>query len=121
MPGLVAYFWTGGTPRAFRIADVSPVGFYLLTDERWILETVILMTLQRTRTRDGDPLDAITVECKVVRWGSDGVGLEFVESGFVDLNTGEILTEKRVKRTDLEGFLERLNSKENPNLDAISQ
>lgn len=32
LPDLVAYFWTGGAPQAFRIGDISPTGFYLLTN-----------------------------------------------------------------------------------------
>jgi hypothetical protein len=107
VPDLVAYFWTGGAPQAFRIGDISPTGFYLLTDQRWMLETTILMTLQRTNSED--TRNMICVESKVVRLGPDGVGFEFVESEFVDLNTGEILPEKRTRREDLEKFLSRLN------------
>jgi hypothetical protein len=107
VPELVAYFWTGGAPQAFRIGDISPTGFYLLTDQRWMLETTILMTLQRTNSED--TRNMICVESKVVRLGPDGVGFEFVESEFVDLNTGEILPEKRTRRADLEKFLSRLN------------
>src|SRR6266568_2843799 len=119
LPELVAYFWTGGTPLAFRIGDISPIGFYLLTDERWMLETMILMTLQRADINGEDPRDSVCVESKVVRLGPDGVGFEFVESEFVDLNTGETLPEKRVKRADLERFLERLNLKENQQSEAV--
>jgi len=32
---LVAYYWTGGTPKAFNVADIGPTGFYLLTTDRW--------------------------------------------------------------------------------------
>ena len=31
LPGLVAYYWTGGTPQAHQIGDISSTGFYLLT------------------------------------------------------------------------------------------
>jgi hypothetical protein len=53
----------------------------------------------------------ICVESKVVRLGPDGVGFEFVESEFVDLNSGESLPEKRTRRADLEKFLSQLNLK----------
>jgi len=114
LPDLVAYFWTGGAPQAFKIGDISPTGFYLLTDQRWMLETTILMTIQRTNTNSEDARNMICVESKVVRLGPDGVGFEFVESEFVDLNSGEILPDKRTTRADLEKFLTRLNLKKGP-------
>ena len=55
-------------------------GLYLLTDERWILETVIQMRLQRTDKQQEDPEGSIPVLAKVVRCGVDGVGLQFVFS-----------------------------------------
>ena len=61
LPGLVAYYWTGGAPQAFHIADISTNGLYLLTDERWFPGTMILMTLQRTNTDGDDPDDFISV------------------------------------------------------------
>src|SRR5579863_6629877 len=101
LPGLVAYYWTGGAPQAFHIADISTNGLYLLTDERWFPGTMILMTLQRTNTDGDDPDDFISVLTKVIRWGTDGVGLSFVPSNTVDLNSGEPLPETGVGRKAL--------------------
>jgi len=47
LPGLVAYYWTGGAPQAFHIADISTHGLYLLTDERWFPGTMILTISSR--------------------------------------------------------------------------
>ena len=108
LPGLVSYYWTGGAPQAFHIADISNVGIYLLTDERWFPGTMILMTLQRTNTDGDDPDDFISVLTKVIRWGTDGVGLSFVPSNTVDLNSGEPLPETGVGRKALHRFIQRV-------------
>lgn len=84
LPGLVAYFFTGGPPRPQRISDISVTGFYMHTQERWMPGTIIRMTLQKIGTRGEHPSDTITVHSKVVRWGGDGEGFEFVLSGFLD-------------------------------------
>jgi hypothetical protein len=108
LPGLVAYYWTGGAPQAFHIADISNVGLYLLTDERWFPGTMILMTLQRTNTDGDDPDDFISVLTKVIRWGADGVGLTFVPSNTVDLNSGEPLPDTGVGKKALQRFIQRV-------------
>jgi hypothetical protein len=108
LPGLVAYYWTGGAPQAFHIADISNVGIYLLTDERWFPGTMILMTLQRTNTDGDDPDDFISVLTKVIRWGADGVGLTFVPSNTVDLNSGEPLPDTGVGKKALHRFIQRV-------------
>lgn len=108
LPGLVAYYWTGGAPQAFHIADISSNGLYLLTDERWFPGTMILMTLQRTNTDGDDPDDFISVLTKVIRWSTDGVGLTFVPSNTVDLNSGEALPETGVGKKALHRFIQRV-------------
>lgn len=110
LPGLVAYYWTGGAPQAFHIGDMSTVGIYLLTDERWFPGTMILMTLQRTNTDGDDPDDFISVLTKVIRWGADGVGLTFVPSNTVDLNSGEPLPDSGVGKKALHRFIQRVQT-----------
>ncbi|HTB95885.1 MAG TPA: hypothetical protein VK716_02680 [Terracidiphilus sp.] len=83
-PDLVAYFFTGGAPVAHSLHDISVTGFYMQTDERWIPGTIIRMTLQRPSARGVEPGDALTVHSRVVRWGQDGGGFEFVLSGFLE-------------------------------------
>ena len=83
-PGLVAYYFTGGPPRAHRLGDISVTGFYMHTEERWMPGTIIRMTLQLVDTKGEDPTDTITVHSRVVRWGHDGEGFEFVLAGFLD-------------------------------------
>jgi uncharacterized membrane protein (UPF0127 family) len=108
LPGLVAYYWTGSAPRAYQIADISSTGFYLLTEERWFPGTMVLMTLQRTDS-DGHNLDdSIAVQSRVIRWGSDGLGLAFVIARPADSHNSESLREHGADKKTLERFLARL-------------
>jgi hypothetical protein len=104
-PELIAYYWTGGAPQAYQIGNVSQSGLYMLTEERWLPGTHILMTLQK---QDGGKAQSEVihrVESEVVRWGTDGVGCAFVESGFVDLNSGEVVENQKFDREAFEQFL----------------
>jgi hypothetical protein len=76
-PGLVAHFWTGGPPKSQNVRDISATGMFVVTEERWYPGTQILITLTKT-LHDGPPAErSITVLATAVRWGDDGVGLEF--------------------------------------------
>jgi hypothetical protein len=76
--GLVAYFFTGGAPHAHPIRDISPTGLYVVTSERWYPGTVIRMTLSIAGSEEHPLERSITIHAKSVRWGNDGVGLEFI-------------------------------------------
>jgi hypothetical protein len=79
-PLLVAYYWNGAAPKSHEIQDISSTGFYLLTQERWHLGTIITMTLQRTSSapmKSGEE-NHISVRSKVIRAGEDGVGFTFI-------------------------------------------
>ncbi len=79
-PGLIAHFWTGGPPKSQPVRDISATGMYVVTEERWYLGTQIRITLTKT-LEDGPPAGrSITVMATAVRWGNDGVGLEFVRN-----------------------------------------
>lgn len=108
LPGLVAYYWTGSAPRAYQIADISSTGFYLLTEERWFPGTIVLMTLQRTDGGGQNLDDSIAVQSRVVRWGSDGLGLAFVLSRSSESRDGESLREHGADKKTLEKFLSRV-------------
>jgi hypothetical protein len=76
LPGLAAYFFTGGDSVAHGVRDISSTGFYVFTEERWYPGTVIRMTLTDRRKPTAER--SITVNASVVRCGNDGVGLQFV-------------------------------------------
>lgn len=108
LPGLVAYYWTGSTPRAYQIADVSIAGLFLLTEDRWFPGTLVLMTLQRTDNLGRNLDDAISVQAKVVRWDNEGLGLAFILPKNGDDNDESRMLEGGANRKALDRFLERL-------------
>ncbi|MGD0095871.1 MAG: PilZ domain-containing protein [Terracidiphilus sp.] len=78
VPGLTAYFFTGGTPVAQTIRDISSTGLYVVTEERWYPGTLVQMTLKKVE--EGVPRTeySISLTVKSLRWGNDGVGVAFV-------------------------------------------
>jgi hypothetical protein len=78
MPPVVAYFWDGGRPVAHSVRDISSTGFYLTTDERWLLGTLLMITFQRTKAEADRPDCSIIIMAKVIHHGEDGVGFSFV-------------------------------------------
>ncbi|HEY1985212.1 MAG TPA: hypothetical protein VGG85_07385 [Terracidiphilus sp.] len=106
--GLAAYYWNGSSPQAQQVRDISRSGLYLVTEERWYPGTLILLTLQRLDGGESLAERAIPVQSRAVRWGSDGVGLEFIlpDSGSVD--GGSMMNGADKQR--LEQFLKSLNN-----------
>jgi hypothetical protein len=84
VPGLVGFYFSGGHSQPHEIRNLSVMGFYMITEERWLPGTVIRVTLQIIDSPGDDPRDTLTVLSRVVNWGPDGGGFEFVMPGFVD-------------------------------------
>ncbi len=82
-PGLVGYYFTGGKAEPHEIRNLSVMGFYMVTEERWLPGTVIRVTLQM-RGEAEDPDDSVTVLSRSVNWDEQGGGFEFVLPGFID-------------------------------------
>lgn len=82
---LVAYYWTGGAEVAHGVRDINLDGLYVVTEDRWYPGTMVLITLQRTDCKEEDgACRSVRVYATAVRWGVDGVGLQFVVSGAGD-------------------------------------
>jgi Flp pilus assembly pilin Flp len=77
-PRILAYYWDGGMPAGRRLKNISVTGAYLHTPERWYLGTIITVTLRRLCERKDEKGATLSVLCRVVRWGPDGVGLRFL-------------------------------------------
>lgn len=77
-PGLAAYYWNGAAAKAHSVKDISVTGLYVLTEERWYPGTLILMTLQNSNAGEEIVERSISVLSRAVRWGNDGVGLQFM-------------------------------------------
>ena len=112
LPGLYAYYWTGAAPKAHSVKDISSTGLYVVTEERWYPGTLILMTLQET---DGEESaeHSISVHSRAVRWGNDGVGLQFIPQDAPEARKGLNELVHGVDKKELDQFLERLMRKEN--------
>jgi Putative Flp pilus-assembly TadE/G-like len=111
-PLLVAYYWDGSVPMAHEIQNISSTGFYLLTNERWQLGTVVTMTLQRTDIEDAKthPEGYIMVPSKVIRLGTDGVAFEFVPQSDKASSDTNGRTRRSTGRKAMGKFIERLKS-----------
>ncbi len=106
-PEIVAYFWTGGTPHPHKIGNISVTGLYLLTKDRWLRDTVLLMNLQLKNSEGTKDGESLSVLAKVVWSGEDGVGFQFVTSETVNLIQGQTLPGKGADRKALDKFLRR--------------
>jgi PilZ domain len=111
-PRLGAYYWTNAAPKEHGIRDISSTGLYLLTEERWYPGTLVMMTLQKKGEIEGEADASIAVQSKAVRWGSDGVGLQFVLSDTKDPNKGHSVLKDGADRKSLERFLAGFTSDE---------
>jgi hypothetical protein len=81
-PRLVAYYWNGSQPAPHRVRDISSSGTYLMTEDRWHPGTLLMLTLQKPVTADDTRSSrSIRMHSKVIRSGTDGVGLAFVFPG----------------------------------------
>ena len=109
-PGLIAYYYTGGAPKPHKIGDISATGFYLVTEERWLPDTMIRMTLQRAGSEGENPEDAISVVSRIIRYGSDGVGSEFILPESTHPKSHQIMSGAETDRETLERFLHASSS-----------
>jgi hypothetical protein len=107
-PPLVAYYWTGGTPKPHVVADISPEGLYLVSDDRWVPGTRVTMALQRTDQMSDLPESWIAVDVNVVRWGNDGLGGEFIPAVLSLGYSAARRMELRADKESLERFLNNL-------------
>ncbi len=106
--GLAAYYWNGDAPAAHGIRDISATGMYVVTEERWYPGTLVLMTLQRSDCGEALAERAVAVNSRAVRWGADGVGLQFVLSDEREVRAGRLPLLDAAGRRELERFLEFL-------------
>jgi hypothetical protein len=80
LPGLVAYYWTAGTPKVCSVGNISASGMYVHANEAWLPGSMIPMTLQGDSDPEEDGDGWLAVLAQVVRTGPDGFGLAFVFS-----------------------------------------
>jgi hypothetical protein len=105
LPGVAAYYWTGAAPKAHSVKDISSTGLYVVTEERWYPGTLILMTLQAEGRGEETVEHSIAVHSRAVRWGSDGVGLQFILQDAPAASKGANPLAHGVDKDELDQFL----------------
>ena len=107
---LVAYYWDGAQPMSHPVRDVSTIGFFLVTEQRWYMGTVLGVTLQRTDVDEDDPDRAISINAKVVRLEPDGVAFKFLlPESEKELRKLPNLPVPVVEKKKLQSFLDTVN------------
>jgi len=107
-PGVAAYYWNGAAPKAHTVHDISASGLYLITEERWFPGTLVLMTLQKTGDGEEIAERSIAVMSRAVRWGNDGVGLQFFLLDESNARKGLTQNMDVVSKKEFARFLQRL-------------
>lgn len=105
--GLAAYFWNGSAPTPHGVRDISSTGVYVVTEERWYPGTLVVMILQRSDLGEQVDERSIRVRSRAVRWGPDGVGLQFLLDDDADRRLDQAPMDA-ASRKELEQFLESL-------------
>ena len=108
LDGLSAYFFTGGTPVAHAVRDISLTGMYVITSERWYPGTMVRMTL--TDRHEPTAERSITLHATVMRSGDDGVGLRFVLQNPKDRRRPADGTAESADMAQVEQFLRKLRT-----------
>lgn len=107
-PGLAAYYWNGSAPEPHGIRDISSSGLYVVTEERWYPGTLVLMILQQTDKGEEMAERSIAVLSRAVRWGQDGVGLQFVLAEDKTGKQADAASALGADRKEFERFLQQL-------------
>lgn len=100
-----AYRWNGSRLTQEPVKDISTSGLYMITAERWQPDTLLSLILQRQGPLEVNPERRIEVEAMVVRWGEDGVGLEFVLEGDAQSRQWVSLRENLIEQAKPEAML----------------
>jgi hypothetical protein len=106
--GVAAYYWNGTTPKAHTVRDISSSGLYVVTEERWYPGTLVLITMHRTDAGEKHAERSISVMSRAVRWGNDGVGLQFVLPEEGDARNGKKPLMDGASKKEFARFLKRL-------------
>lgn len=106
IPGLVAYFPLGHSPKANDVRTISTEGFYVVTEERWTPGTSLVVSLQIVNP-ETQQIDAmISIPSKVVSIGVDGVGFAFDDESVLQGRRMDVRSVEEL--VQLKRFLERI-------------
>jgi hypothetical protein len=97
---------TASAPKLGRIKQISRTGLYLLTEERWPINEVISIKLQKEWPPESSSELQIDIQVRVASHGEDGVGLGFVLPAGLDPGLWEHL----VRNADVQTETEHISS-----------
>jgi hypothetical protein len=106
--GPAAYYWNGVPTAAHGIRDIGSSGTYLVTEEKWYPGTLVLMMLQRKDARQDTEEHTVEVETRAVRWGHDGIGVQFMLPGPNNRRRGSMPNLEPGSRKEFNRFLQLL-------------
>ena len=101
-PPLMAFYWDGEASKPHSVPDISQTGLFVRTPDRWYPRTLLRVTLQRPAADSEQADDTITLLCRVVRTGDDGVGMAIMLAGQDQSDSGasvgSLATPKQLKK-----------------------
>ncbi len=104
-PALAAFQWSGPAPSQSPIANISRSGAYLLTEEQWNVGEIRSLTLQRSGALESAGSRRVTVQVKVIRRDSQGVGVQFLMPCGSDLHLWQSVIRAEVPQTEPENVV----------------
>ena len=108
-PPVVGYLGTARASKPYTLSDISGSGFRLLTDERWLLETEMPITFERTDLTEQEERDCYTVQATVRRSDGEGVAFSIVLSEGESLAVcGNPLRSRWMTAEEMNQFLDRM-------------
>ncbi len=91
------------------VRDISSTGLFVLTEDRWFLGTLIMITLQSSDLVEEGEARSITLQARVVRRAEDGLGLEFVLPKPEDSRLAKVRLDVLTDQKTLNNFIDLLN------------
>ncbi len=112
---LIAFYWDGALSTPHAVPDISHRGLFVRTQDRWLPRTLVRVTLRKSSERPDKSEETLTVQCRVVRAGEDGVGMAIMLAEEEKSDFPATL-ESLATRKQLNEFFERLlaDPKETP-------
>lgn len=96
---LSAYYWDGSQATPGDVKDISESGAYVVTSERWYPGTILRLTLHfEADGKEAKAPETITIACRVVRQGRDGMGVSFIYAGSEDRKASQHFIERVPRR-----------------------
>ena len=78
LQGLQAYEADGESTKRYTVRDICPPGLYIQTDRQWQEGDALSLVLVKENATDSDHEHSVSIQARVIRRDSEGVGVAFV-------------------------------------------